>query len=163
MKKKLCLAFASFAVVGALVGAAFPASAWSVRQNSSFCMTDPGANVFHDGAGVSNNSTTVVGRLVCPVIDTSATPKTGILSLGVLVRDMSTTDAVRATACINFGGAFGGTCGATAATSVAGTGTFSLSPSRAAWTGANDTPYIVVQLPVKAATVSHLMGYSFSG
>ena len=36
MNKKLWLAFASFAVVGAVMGAALPASAWSVRQNGAY-------------------------------------------------------------------------------------------------------------------------------
>ena len=168
MNKKLVLTFASFAVVGVLVGAAFPAAAWSVRQNGAYCMTDPGANVIHSGAGVTNLSTTVLGRLTCPVIDTSATPKGGIASLSVLAVDNSTTAGVQANACVQFAGTPGGSCGATVTSSAAGTGIVNLSPPRTFWSGgtsANDFPYILVSLPVRASTVasaSFLLGYSFS-
>ena len=88
--------FAGFVAVGAIVGAAVPASAWSVRQNGAYCMTLPGANVSHGGAGVANHSTTGTGHLVCPVIDTSATPKTGVTALRRLILFRLPSSAVAA-------------------------------------------------------------------
>jgi hypothetical protein len=165
MKKKLWLAFASFAVVGALMGVALPASAWSVRQNGAYCMTTAGANVSHGGNGVSNASTTQVAVLSCPVIDTSATPHTGVTALSIFAVDNSTTAAVRTSACVQFTTVPGGTCGLNSNSSVGGTGLVNLSPTRAAWGGASDLPYLFVELPARATSgaMSFLLGYSFSG
>ena len=164
MMKKLCLMFASFAVVGALMGAALPASAWSVRHNGAYCMTVAGQNVSHGGNGVNNYSTTQSAVLTCPVVDTSATPHNGATALTVFAVDNSTTARISAAACVQFTTVAGGTCGLNSNSSVAGTGIVNLAPTRAAWTGASDLPYVFVQLPpAVGATTSFLLGYSISG
>jgi hypothetical protein len=168
MKRTSLAVFGACAVVGAVVGTALPAAAWSVRQNGSFCMTDPGANVMHDGAGVSNYNTAAIGRLTCPVTDTSLTPKTGITAFSAIVNDQSAAAGISALACIQFASLAGGACGATVTTSAAGTGLTTLSPPRTLWGpgNANDMPYLLILLPARASTTttpSYLLGYSFSG
>lgn len=169
MKKKTMIhTFVAFAGLGAISSAAVSAEAWSVRQNASYCMTDPGSSVVHDGAGLANYSVTAVGRATCPVQDTSLTPKTGITALGVHVRDGSTTGSVVANACVQFVGVPGGSCGAATSTPAASTGLFTLSPARTSWGAgnANDLPYLLLQLPQRTTSTSltsMLLGYSFSG
>jgi hypothetical protein len=164
MKRSLLAIFTVCSAAGAMLGAALPASAWSVRQNAAFCMNDPSSQVVHNGGGVANNSSTADGLLQCPVIDTSATPKTGITALSVVLVDNSTTQAITTNACIQLSTGAGGQCGAPSTTSVGGTGVSTLSPARTRWTGANDFPYLFVQLPKNTATgASRIDGYSFSG
>jgi hypothetical protein len=164
IKRSLLAIFAVCSAAGAMLGAAMPASAWSVRQNGAFCMQDPGGQTFHNGAGTANHSSSQDGLLACPVIDTSATPKTGITALSVVVVDNSTTQAITTNACIQLATGAGGQCGAASSTSVAGTGVSTLSPARTRWTGANDFPYIFVSLPkAVGSNFSRIDGYSFSG
>ena len=110
-------------------------------------MATAGANVSHGGNGVNNASTTQVAVLSCPVVDTSATPHTGVTALTVFAVDNSTTARISASACVQFTTVPGGTCGLNANSSVAGTGLVNLSPTRAAWTVGSDLPYLFVSLP----------------
>lgn len=167
MKRAGIKVFGIFAAIGAIGGAAVPAySAWTVRHNGSYCMPGIGGAVVHDGAGVTTTDLTLAARLYCPVVDTSAMPKSGIVLLNAFVNDQTTISGIVAQACVNFAVTPGSTCGPIQQTGIGTVGTTMMAPQRTVWGVANDAdyPFLFFTIPPKQnGKSSYLYGYTIRG
>jgi hypothetical protein len=115
-------------------------------------------------AGMRNDEI-VAQRVFCPVDDSDEFRKESITTLNLHGYDGSSSANVNAMVCVSYWVAAGGEC-STPGSNSAGTGNYTLQPSRAVWNAANrfNFGYIVVTLPAELTpTDSTLRGFFTAG
>lgn len=109
------------------------------RSVSSYFCVPPNDAVPYTTGNVPNGTGTVTTNasvLLCPLTDDSGQVDRGsawIMTLGVKVRDTSSTTQMQATACVQYYGVDGVACGNTMSSGNAFVGSTTLSPSAVVW------------------------------
>ena len=123
------------------------------RHHGFDCTTN---DAFSDSAGVISNFGSQQIGVNCALDDTNLSRKGDIDLIRVHGYKASGWAATSAKVCISYWGAYGGSCGNSAATNGTGGGLYGLEPPLTALSGsAADFGYLNVQLPVN----SQLFGY----
>lgn len=138
------------------------ASAAYRRYDAAFC-AHGSDYVYANGGALANTSTSYTYLPICPVIDDSTFAKSAATGVNVHVYDNHNAGSVEATACVQYYGTAGASCGTTQYSSSVGIGNVMLTPSISVWLSSANAahfPYVAVQLrEMQSGRQAKLFGY----
>jgi hypothetical protein len=140
------------------------ASAVERKVSAAACYAGMSYNFLYSD-GVQNS---IGGSLICPVPDDDLLRKEDAAEIALHGYDASATTRVRVSACVAYFDARGAICGASAQSSIAGVGHFTLLPALTVFDAAHaaDYGFLLVSLPSPPSddfhTWSSVRGYTLS-
>lgn len=161
------VAFVAAAITATVLSTAMPANAWWNRNSPLACTKGSGNGtlaVSGDGHVYNSNVTdnNILGAY-CPTQDTSAMPKTAVLTRNVHGydgnNDSDSSGSVLAYLCVSYWDVNGSDCGSADTTSQTGTGQYTLSPGLGSWASSGDFGFLFVSLPNYDVNYSYLRGW----